>query len=655
MCGIAGFWKTKAHRECPQETLRQMGATMAHRGPDDSGVFFDAGAGLGLVHRRLAILDLSPEGHQPMTSVSGRYVIVFNGEVYNFEAIREELGAAKWRGHSDTEVMLQAFERWGIQAAVRRFVGMFAFALWDAQDKILYLVRDRLGIKPLYYGRIGTDFVFASELKALREYPGFDNSIDLDALALYMRHDYVPSPHSIYTGIQKLRPGQIACFQSPRATPAMSTFWSAIDVAQRGAAERLGSSESELLDQLEQCLSESVRLRMIADVPVGAFLSGGVDSSTVVALMQRQSSRPVRTFTIGFQDPAFDEAKAAQKVAQHLGTEHTELYVTPEEAQAVIPLLPSMYDEPFGDSSQIPTFLVSRLARRQVTVSLSGDGGDELFGGYFRYSLTNSLWRLLRNVPRPARRIAERLTRRVPPKMIDTGLSWIRPVLPARITGIRLPGDKLQKIAEYLPLANPEAIYLHTLSHWSNACQLVPGAAVPNDLENSLAELRGLPSFDEIMMLADLTNYLPDDILTKVDRASMAVSLEARVPLLDHRAVELAWRMPVNFKVRNGQAKWALRQILYKYVPARLIERPKMGFNVPVDGWLRGPLRPWAEELLSQEALGKHQLLNIEMVRKKWKEHLSGSRNWHFQLWNVLMFQQWLTSQRSPARVANAF
>jgi asparagine synthase (glutamine-hydrolysing) len=634
------------------EILNRMGATLAHRGPDDSGTFHDAATGIAFAFRRLSILDLSPLGHQPMFSASGRYIIVFNGEVYNVEEIRVEFGSRPWRGHSDTEVMLEAIERWGVEPAVQKFVGMFAFALWDRQERKLFLVRDRLGIKPLYYGRAGETFVFASELKAIRQHPEFDDQIDRDALALYVRHNYVPSPHCIYQGMHKLQPGSILTLESDEASPKLHRFWSAKDVARKGLESPLQVDDAEAIEQLEHQLLSAVRLRMIADVPLGAFLSGGIDSTTVVALMQAQSSRPVKTFTIGFHEDEYNEATRAKEVASHLGTEHTELYLTSKDALDVVPLLPSMYDEPFSDSSQIPTYLISKLARESVTVCLSGDGGDELFGGYNRYLFTKRIWHSVNRLPNFARKAVSKLLRAVPPAGIDRGFRLLRPVLPGKLRPTT-PGDKAHKLADLLLADSPEALYYGTLSHWQNPTGTVLHSQEPRTVLESIAESSGPSNLEEVMMLTDQLNYLPDDILTKVDRASMAVSLEARVPILDHRVVEFTWKLPLRFKIRNGTSKWILRQILHKYISPDLVERPKMGFGVPIDRWLRGPLRDWAEDLLSATSLAHHGLLNVDAIRIRWQEHLSGNQNWQYLLWDILAFQDWIRHNTSVYRATN--
>jgi asparagine synthase (glutamine-hydrolysing) len=623
-----------------------------HRGPDDAGVWLDESAGIALGHRRLSILDLSSEGHQPMVSACGRYVIAFNGEIYNYRDIRRELDqsspSVQWRGHSDTEVMLAAFSQWGLETALGKFVGMFAFALWDRGERVLRLARDRVGEKPLYYGWMENVFLFGSELKALRAHPAWHGKIDRDVLALYLRHSYVPAPYTIYRGIHKLMPGTFLSIKAglPGAEPLTRPFWSARAVAETGVAEPFQGNEQEAIDTLETLLRQSVQRQMVADVPLGAFLSGGYDSSAIVALMQAQSDRPVKTFTIGFHESGYNEAKHATAVARHLGTDHTELYVTPEEAMAVIPKLPSLYDEPFGDSSQIPTFLVSELARRHVVVSLSGDAGDELFAGYNRYFWGRNLWRRLGWLPASIRQAMAGLLTAVPATSWDGALEKLRPILPAFLRYKTL-GDKLHKLAEILALPGPDAMYRSLVSHWKQPTYVVLGAKEPPTTLSEPSLWAELPDFTHRMMYLDLVSYLPDDILVKVDRAAMGVSLETRVPFLDHQVVEFAWRLPLSMKIRDGQGKWILRQLLYRYVPEEIVERPKMGFGVPIDAWLRGPLRDWAEDYLNERHLHEEGYFDPQPIREKWVEHLNGRRNWSYHLWDVLMFQTWFDEQRA--------
>lgn len=628
-----------------------MADTIAHRGPNDQGIWTTPGSGICLAHRRLSIIDLSPAGHQPMASSSGRYELVFNGEIYNHADLRlqlEQSGAAPvWRGHSDTETLVAGFDAWGIENTLKQSIGMFAIAVWDLEQRQLVLARDRLGEKPLYYGWQGSGsdaaFIFGSELKALRAHPSFRAPIDRNALALYLRHNYIPAPHTIYQGIYKLQPGCTLSVSWDSQEPDIQAYWSAFDVMLKGQATRNEPrSPQEAVDELEALLKSAVGQQMVADVPLGAFLSGGVDSSTVVALMQSQSSRPVQTFTIGFHEAGYNEAEHAELVARHLGTEHTELYVTAQEAMAVIPKLPTMYDEPFSDSSQIPTFLVSELARRHVAVSLSGDAGDELFSGYTRYTTTSGIWNKLSRLPMPLRRAAARSITAVSPQTWSAMTGW----LPSRHFKQRF-GDKLHKGAGVLSSRSIDDLYHGLVSHWSDPADVViNGHEPPTLLAGLQPNLSGLSSVERMMAL-DLKTYLPDDILVKLDRAAMTVSLEARIPMLDHRVVEFAWQLPHALKYRDGMGKWVLRQVLYRHVPQHLIDRPKMGFGIPIDSWLRGPLREWAETLLDESRLRKEGYFHPAPIRQKWAEHLDGSRNWAYHLWDILMFQAWLEAQNA--------
>lgn len=668
MCGLTGFWRNDGNNtEEARATVEAMARQIAHRGPDDSGVWTDAENGLALAHRRLSILDLSPAGHQPMISASGRYAIVFNGEIYNHLELRRELGdgSPSWVGHSDTETMLAGFEAWGIEATLRKSIGMFAIVLWDRKERLLTLARDRMGEKPLYYGWCGKSFLFASELKAIRAYPSFDAVINRDAITLLLRHNYIPAPYSIYRGIFKLWPGTVltlrqgagaACpwdLDNPPFEPFQSRgvslrpYWSLWNVVEQGQAQPFTGTENEAVEELERVLTDAVRSQQISDVPLGAFLSGGVDSSTIVALMQSHSSRPVKTFTIGFQEEGYNEAEHAKAVARHLGTEHTELYVTPHEAMAVIPRLPAIYDEPFSDSSQIPTFLVSEMTRRHVTVSLSGDAGDELFGGYTRYFLMKNISRKLNWLPRGSLRAVARGLTAISPSGWDSLYSRLEPVLPNRMR-MNNVGDRAHKLAEILGANAPDAIYHKLVSHWDSPADIVIGAGEPPTLLTNQRRRTGPPDFEHRMMYLDAISYLPDDILVKVDRDAMALGLETRVPFLDHRVVEFAWRLPLSFKIRNGQGKWILRQVLYKHVPAELIERSKQGFGVPMDSWMRGPLRDWAESLLNEERLRREGYFHPVPIVRKWREHLSGIRNWQYYLWDILMFQSWLEYWNAP-------
>jgi asparagine synthase (glutamine-hydrolysing) len=547
---------------------------------------------------------------------------------------------------------MAGFDAWGIQATIERAVGMFAFAVWDRQECQLTLARDRIGEKPLYYGWQGQGdeaaFVFGSELKGLREHPAFENNVDRGALTLQIRHGCVPAPYSIFEGIYKLEPGKMLTVSLERREPRIWAYWSGVEAAVNGAARGFAGTAEDAVEELEHLLSDAIRQQMLSDVPLGAFLSGGVDSSTIVALMQKQSSRPVKTFTIGFNESDFDEAKLAKAVSAHLGTEHTELYVTAREALDVIPRLPELYDEPFADSSQIPTFLVSQLARQHVTVSLSGDAGDELFCGYQRYRTAPDMWDKMTVLPASLRKLAASGIVGISPKRWNSMAGLMEPILPSSLRGVKV-GDKLHKGAQLLSCQSRDEVYLHLMSQWNDPAALVIGGHQPPTLMTGNAPaFTGLDDVQRMMAL-DMITYLPDDILTKVDRAAMGVSLETRVPFLDHRVVEFAWRLPQSMKVRDGQTKWALRQVLYRHVPRAMIERPKQGFGVPITHWLRGELRDWAEALLDESRLRREGFFDPEMVRAKWQQHLSGEQNWHRQLWNVLMFQQWLEHQNASS------
>ncbi|AHG91041.1 asparagine synthase (glutamine-hydrolyzing) [Gemmatirosa kalamazoonensis] len=648
MCGIAGFWTTMRPPVPAAELLAGMTGAIRHRGPDDEGAWWDDASGVGLGHRRLSIIDLSAAGHQPMASRSGRYELIFNGEIYNFRELRAELERAgdAFRGHSDTEVMLAGFERWGLVPTLKRLAGMFAMALWDREERTLHLIRDRIGEKPLYYGTAGGTLLFGSELKALRAYPGWSGDIDRSAIALLMRHGYIPAPYTVFSNVRKAVPGTVLSFRSALGEPTTTRYWNAREVAESGTRDPLRLGEEELIEACERRLSETIGEEMVSDVPLGAFLSGGFDSSLIVALMQKQSARPVRTFTIGFEEKEYDEAEHARAVARHLGTDHTELRVGPSDTLAVIPKLPALYDEPFADPSQIPTFLVAQLARRHVTVSLSGDGGDEFFGGYNRYFWSMRLWRRLKHLPVPLRRGVAKGIQAVSPGGWDRAFDAINATLPAS-RRMKIAGDRVHKLAGVLDVGTNEQMYREFLTTWRDPSGLALGAP---EHPTVLSDRDRWPSFDDFvsrMMYVDSVSYLPDDIMVKVDRATMGVSLESRAPFLDHRVVEFAWRVPIEYKVRDGQGKWLLRQVLYRHVPRALVDRPKMGFGIPISHWLRDELHDWAADLLSPERLRAQGYLDPDAVQTKWNEHQSGRRNWQYQLWVVLMFEAWLDSARA--------
>lgn len=666
MCGLTGFWNL--HQQDITKVTRiaeAMAGQLSHRGPDGHGVW--VAEGLALAHRRLAILDLSEAGHQPMISACGRYIIVLNGEIYNHPDLRAELEiegvAAEWRGHSDTETLLAGIAHWGLEATLKRATGMFALALWDRKARCLYLARDRFGEKPLYYGWAGQTFVFGSELKALRVHPDFAAKVCREALAQYLRFTYIPAPRSIYRGIFKLEPGCILAIDGapPEAAPeipvrpgarfgtlSISRYWSLGKVIESGAHDPI-HDENEGLNRLEAVLGQAVRQQLTSDVPLGAFLSGGVDSSTIVALMRQHASGPVKTFTVGFAEAGFDESPHARAVARHLGTEHTELMVAEAETRAVIPALPELYDEPFADSSQIPTHLVCRAARAHVTVALSGDAGDELFGGYNRYFWGPRIWNRLAWIPFPLRRVLGKAMTGVSVAgwdRVGAGLDRIRP----GTGGIARVGDKAQKLAVRLShVKNMDDLYLSLVSEWRDPAALIraEGGRVsePESLLDDPLPRAGVETAQARMMFRDAMTYLPDDILCKVDRAAMGAGLETRAPFLDHHVAELAWQLPMSMKIRGNEGKWALRQILYRYVPRELIERPKAGFGIPVGQWLRGPLRDWAEALLDPRRLAAEGYLDSAQVSAIWQEHLCGRRDWTPRLWTILMFQAWLEAQ----------
>lgn len=639
MCGFAGIFRPGGLERGTDGILKGMTDAIAHRGPDSDGHWQDDAAGIALGHRRLAIVELSAAGHQPMASASGRWMLIYNGEVYNHLALRDALAAEgkapAWTGHSDTETILACVDAWGVRGMLDRLVGMFAFALWDRQDRRLWLARDRAGEKPLYYGWQGDSFLFGSELKTLHNHPAFAAGIDRQSLLSMLRHGNVGEDHSIFAGIHKVRPGEVLSLSSGEREITRETYWDGAAVA---CQPRQQITDAEAVDQLEALLLDAVDQQMMSDVPLGAFLSGGIDSSTIVALMQKLSDRPVHSFSIGFQEARYDEAGFARAVADHLGTRHTDLYVSEQDLLNVVPRLPQMYDEPFADSSQVPTFLVAKLAREHVTVALSGDGGDELFCGYDRYGHGQRLLQRLRSLPGPLRAGIAGAIRGVPAGTLTAMLERVVPTP----QGKEPIGQRLHRLANFARQSNAEDLHRAMVSVWRFPEQAVAGVDPRPSLLSGACPDRGDLGVAERMMQLDMLTYLPDDILAKVDRATMAVSLESRAPLLDHRVMEFAWSLPEQMKLRDGVSKWALRQVLYRHVPRELIERPKMGFEVPIGLWLRGPLRDWSNALLDPARLAREGHLDPAVISKLWQQHQSGRFNWGAQLWCVLMFQAWL-------------
>lgn len=649
MCGITGFLHLNNNTVDLEKHLRCMTKTLSHRGPDSSGVWTDSKIGIGLGHSRLAIIDLSKQGAQPMNSHSGRYIISFNGEIYNHQSLRLEFESHKsfiWNGSSDTETLLAGFELFGITETLKKCVGMFAFAVWDTVDCSLTLARDRIGEKPLYYGWQNNNSVllFGSELKALKANPFFSADISRNSLSLFMRHNNVPCPYTIYNNIFKLSPGYILKINK-KGEESFTQYWSGEKVKNKSNVLTNCNNANDIVDGLDSILRKSIKRQMISDVPLGAFLSGGVDSSTITALMQEQSNVPIKTYSIGFDESSYNEAIFSKKVAQYIGTDHTEIYLTPSEIMSVIPDLPLIYDEPFADSSQIPTYLVSKLAKNHVQVALSGDGGDEIFGGYNRYHFTATMWGKLSKIPYPIRNIMSWLTNKVSP------LAWNRIADYVGASKIWADmGTKIYKGSQVMSSKSIEEGYMRLVSHWND-----PGLVVKNSQEPPTLLTGNRPSFEglsdiETMMMLDMLTYLPDDIMTKVDRAGMANSLEIRSPFLDHQVIDYALNIPMDLKLRheNGKyvTKWALRKVLYKYVPKSLIERPKVGFGLPIGAWIRGPLREWAEDLLSKKRINEDGYFFYEPIRLKWKEHIDGKGSWEHSLWNVLMFNAWLQEEK---------
>jgi asparagine synthase (glutamine-hydrolysing) len=647
MCGIVGYL-TKPD-DINHEVCNSMNNTMSHRGPDNQGIWLDESAGIALGHRRLSILDLSSSGNQPMVSKSGRYVITYNGELYNYNNIYEELKniGLNINSNSDTRVLIEAINIWGIESTLNKVVGMFAFALWDKKQRILTLARDRMGEKPLYYGWQGNSFLFGSELKSFKAHPHFGNKINRQSIQLFLKNNCIPAPFTIYSDIKKLLPGHFLQVQYSKNSKAkdytLTSYWSIYQKLYEGIDSPYTGNTHSAIDKLEDLLIQSIKQQMISDVPLGAFLSGGIDSTLIVSMMQSLSNKPINTYTIGFNDDVYNEAKQAKIIADHIGTDHTELYITEREALDVIPRLSFIYDEPFSDSSQIPTYLVSLLAKKSVSVSLSGDSGDELFGGYSRYTLANKIWSIIKFFPPIISNAVVLLLSSFEPKTYDRYYNYFSR-LGILGNNINYKGDKVHKLSSIINSRSKHEFYDKFMSNWKLSENIVKGLDNSNSgiIYNRNSELIDISDFKTYMMSKDLTSYLPDDILVKVDRAAMNVSLETRIPMLDYRIVEFSTKLPMNMKIRNGISKWILRQVLYKYVPKALVEKPKKGFSVPVGLWLRGPLKEWAENLINKTRLENEGYLNTELITKKWEEHQSGERNWHQPLWDILMFQSWL-------------
>ena len=650
MCGFCGFWEGGRADRSNYDIGLRMADAIASRGPDSSGAITLDQDRLVLAHRRLSIIDTSDAGLQPMVSASGRFTIVYNGEIYNHQALRmalsEEGTAPDWHGHSDTETVLACFESLGVEATLSRLEGMFAFAVWDRDLACLTLARDRMGEKPLYYGTIDGVFLFGSELKAFERHPRFDANVDRDSLTAFIQRSYVPGPSSIYKDISKLQPGhviKVTWMNSDNPQPRIfnSTFWSLKDAIERGQAAPYLGGRTDAARDLDALLTEVISSQMIADVPLGSFLSGGIDSSLVTAIMQKVGGKPVKTFSIGFDDPQFDESASARSVAEHIGTDHVELIVTPDHLMNIVPRLPDIYCEPFADSSQMPTFLVSELARQQVTVALTGDGADEIFGGYNRYLAAGKIWKHTSKVPAPIRRALGHYALAVSKGNWDRLFNSLSPVLPSRLN-VRMPGEKIHKIGRLLKQRTRQKYYESLISMVDNSKALVIGGEMPITIVNDAAAQPETDSFEHWMMAVDALTYLPDDICAKVDRASMANSLETRAPFLDRRIVEFAWRLPLDYKITDGRSKQILRDVLSNYVPRSLFERPKMGFGVPIGHWLRGPMRDWAEDLLSEERLREDGFFDSDAIRAAWAAHLAGQGSNEYMLWNVLVFNAWL-------------